>query len=341
MERPRSIQERVAAAHAALPRYARARSCAGIARTTYAAGAAPALQMRYVEHLVPPGESRKQIAERVTELALNDFLESMEDPGMLAKRRAGLPLTLSDVLRSALDTVDTIALAPLSNGQPISAALCNSVFNSRTINSTPLLPWVTAEERARADALCVVSTFGMQQVLAPWMAYSCVHMVGAQMRISYRAPTLGIHTFRPRIGELRQVASMGERPGVFDMHWTLRLIEDRMRLPARLLPISRSCWNRVYTTYMPCPFGVDLQRFDRNCPAVEKGRRVFDGSIIKDADLGKVRILFFKTGSAICVGARKPSEMVRAMNKYGGQMHASRRTRPADEEDAAPDDDLD
>jgi hypothetical protein len=292
--------------------------------------------MHYAEHLVPPNESRKQIAERVTKLALDDFLESMEDSGMLAKRRAGLPLTLSDVLRSALDTVDTIALAPLSDGQPISAALCNSVFNSRTINSYPLLPWVSEADRKRADALCMVSTFGMQQVLAPWMGFSSINMVGAQMRISYRAPTLGIHTIRPRICELRQVASMGERPGVFLMHWTLRLIEYLMRLPERLLPVSRSCWNRVYTTYMPCPFGVDLQRFNRNCPAVEKGRRVFDGSIIKDADLGKVRILFFKTGSAICVGARKPDEMVRAMNKYGGQMHASRRTRavgPRGEED--------
>jgi len=269
----------------------------------------------------------------VTARALDDFMESMEDRGMLAKRRAGLPLTLSDVLRSPLDTVDTLELAPLSDGRPLSAALCNSVFNSRTINSFPILPWISPEERGKPESPCVVSTFGMQQVLAPWMAFSCLHMVGAQMRISYRAPTLGIHTFRPKICELRQVASMGERPGVFDMHWTLRLIEDRMRLPARLTPVSRSCWNRVYTAYMPCPLGVDLERFNRHCMAVEHGRRVFDGSIIKDPDLGKVRILFFKTGSAICVGARHPNEMVLAMNKYGPQMYASRRTR-TDEADA-------
>lgn len=313
----RTVQERLAAATALAPRYFSGRDAAALARTQLFGGTPT------VTRPVAYGEtqSRRAVAERVTELALRDFAELTHDATIQEKLRAGVKPTLGDVMRTPLDAVDTLALNPLSTGQPIAAALCNSVFFSHVTGSRARRPC----DRKLEEQPPAVSALGAQQALYGWMSFSLVADAEPQVTIAFRAPFHGVHTFQPRKCSLRQVASMSNRVGAFLMCWTLRLISELMGLPQPLVAVSRNCWNCVYTAYMSCYTpSIDLDRFNAYNAAVVQDRRVFDGSVIIDPDTPKLRTLVFRTGSLIIVGANNPAVAQLALNKTIPLIHASR-----------------
>jgi len=273
-----------------------------------------------IQYIVPPRRTRAELMALT--LARVRDAEPREPPAVRLARNSAF---LASVRPSTRE--DTVPLSPLPPNwpaiwKPPLATLVNSVHKTQCQGAYA----VTQQPLGRPQL--ALSHLAIHQRLLEFMVPLRVAPHGSLFRIKFKPGDRATHRFNPADTSFQSVGVASDSAGVLTGNVLTQMIAVALGLQ-NFRNGSPTCFNRVYTMYLPFP--INVRAFIAGNRQIVDEPTKFEFTVARPPieDTTSVRLLIFPSGVAVCVGASAQDQMLRSMAYFLPRVFQARVTTPA------------